>query len=289
MENKELTLIIKDGELEKAQRIDDSINQLMTSKLAGFALSIARANVASIIRESLSDDMMKGVFDMENKKYGFLTDKTGTEKYTKEVIKDCFIEASMKGVEPTGNQFNIISGKCYVTKEGCREILKKNKVQYELFPSFSKKIENGGTVLPVRVEWVNDLGKKEFRELILSVQGHDKVSEAARKGMAERDAMAWLIDHLTNNPVSVGEVEPKIVEGGYAEEVKTETKEYIKSDENDSVTQATSDQQSRFDRYISAATSVKDAKDRAEQVAANFELQLNSFNLQKYNEKCNSF
>jgi hypothetical protein len=282
--NNKLELIIKTNELEKAEKIDNSIKSLMSSGLSGFALSIARANVASVIRESLSDDMMKGVFEMENKKYGFLTDKTGSEKYTKDVIKDCFIEASMKGVEPTGNQFNIISGKCYITKEGCREILKKNKIQYELFPGFSKKIENGGTVLPVRVEWVNTSGKKEFRELTLSVQGHEKVAEVARKGMAERDAMAWLIDHLTNSPVSVGEVEPKVVEGGYAEEVKTEP-EPQQSD----ITMATPDQQSRFDRYVSAATSYKDVTDRATEVVTNFGLTLNSFNLTKYNEKCKSF
>jgi len=40
------------------------------------------------------------------------------QKYSPEIIRDCAIEASLRGLRFTGNQFNILAGRCYTTREG---------------------------------------------------------------------------------------------------------------------------------------------------------------------------
>jgi len=43
--------------------------------------------------------------------------------YPHDVVRDCAIEALLRGVSLTGNQFNIIAGRCYITREGYNALL----------------------------------------------------------------------------------------------------------------------------------------------------------------------
>ncbi len=70
-----------------------------------------------------------------NTKIGLRTDKDRkkTDKktnkpcvpYTMDGVRDCIIDAVCRGLQPTGNQFNIIADNMYPTKEGYQYLLKK--------------------------------------------------------------------------------------------------------------------------------------------------------------------
>lgn len=90
------------------------------------------ASAVAAIREALTNDVMNSVImPLVNTKAGFLTDRKPTRKnpnpipYTLDEVRACVIEALTKGVLATGNHFNIISGSCYITREGYAYLLKK--------------------------------------------------------------------------------------------------------------------------------------------------------------------
>lgn len=90
------------------------------------------ANAVAAIRQALTDDVMRAVImPLADTKAGFLTDRRPTRKnptpqpYSLNEVRSCVIEALTKGVLATGNHFNIISGSCYITREGYAYLLKK--------------------------------------------------------------------------------------------------------------------------------------------------------------------
>ena len=68
------------------------------------------------LRNLLTPKVMAPIMALQNTSIGFKTDNPAG--YPLEVVRDCLIEATLKGVYPVGNEFNIISRQCYITKEG---------------------------------------------------------------------------------------------------------------------------------------------------------------------------
>jgi hypothetical protein len=88
---------------------------------------LRRAMMTAAAIQRLRGMMTKPVMDLlmslVNTPVGFMTDKKDGQSYPPDVIRDCAIEALLRGVEFVGNQFNIISGRCYITQEGYRRKL----------------------------------------------------------------------------------------------------------------------------------------------------------------------
>lgn len=207
--NTGLSVLISDAELLKAKELDQKLVAYQNSGLTGVARSVAKVKLINELNLALSTTgMLKEVMQLQGKKYGFLTDIVG---YKEDIVKDCLMEAMIFGVEPTGNQFNIIAGKMYVTKEGCTQKLINMGVQYEILPGNSKVLENKMCVVPMTIKWVTKEGVSGTKSMDVGVNGSEKVAEPARQGQANRDIKAWLIEYLTGNPISVGEASENIV------------------------------------------------------------------------------
>jgi len=71
------------------------------------------------LRELLSGEVMRDVMLLQNTPLGFQTDKP-QGGYPVDVVRDCLIVALLSGFRPTGNEFNIIAGRFYMTKDGAR-------------------------------------------------------------------------------------------------------------------------------------------------------------------------
>ena len=170
--------------------------------------------VISTLRDALTDEVMKQVvMPLMNTKIGFRTDKDPSkpvwskkdnkyvtpQPYSVDVVRDCVIDALCKGLMITGNQFNIISGTMYTTKEGFTALLKKLGVKYFIdrrsvgidadkgVAEFSCKItyefkgQKNGYTLPVTIDTKNGSGldqlmgkvecrcKKHLYELITGI------------------------------------------------------------------------------------------------------------------------
>lgn len=256
-ENAALSLIISDADLQKAQELDNKISTLLKSGLQGLALTLARTKVITEISSYLNTEVMKPVLALENKKYGFLTDLKGDEKYKPETVKDCFIDALLNGVEPTGNQFNIISAKCYITKEGCKHKLRKAGVIYTVTfgNSYKQEGDRGQSYMPTTVEYKTPDNRTGKKTIDFPIRVFEKTTEAAMRGMAERDILAWLIEEFTGANIPVGSVEKDITVDAEAEEVKDD-KVVLKIDAaNSNLTEEQKKLQTDGDIYLNKAAS----------------------------------
>ena len=220
-----------------------------------FARTIAYGMAVAELREALNEKVMKALMKLKNSKMGFRTDEgPKVSPYSMETVRDCVIEAATLGLQCVGNQFNMLGGNMYVTKEGftflLRQLVKQGRLQdmrFVFHPAEIKesstqgvsrsgevyqKIEREGLV-KVEVSCVFD-GKpvEECLEFVIRVNAG--MSQDAVLGKAERKAKAWLYNHLTDQAVSDGEAEAeapvlreakaKVVEPGF---LKVEPREVV--------------------------------------------------------------
>jgi hypothetical protein len=101
-----------------------------------FLRPIVQAEALNVLRGDMGPDCLAVVRSMENTPLGFRTDKEGG--YPDHVLRDCVIMAMLDGLGFAGNQFNVIAGAYYVTKEGWSELLDQmgasNVVAYASLP-----------------------------------------------------------------------------------------------------------------------------------------------------------
>jgi hypothetical protein len=205
-------------ELANAQQheIAVKLNQSVLSvigedNMAGFEKSFQIANAMAFLRENLTDEVMKPIMAMQGSKLGFKTDKDTSGGYPMNVVRDCLIDASLTGVNTHGNQFNIISGIMYITKEGYGELLKKvkqtNGLKYVIKHSVPK-VDASKTFATVEstVKYIID-GVTEEETLTFSIKGNAYATADAYLGKAERKARAWLFNQVSDIEVSDGDVE----------------------------------------------------------------------------------
>lgn len=100
-----------------------------TKSMPAIEKAAALSNGVLAMRAALTDAVMNQIFmPLMGSKLGFRTDRDNSDKppYTIAVVRECIIEAMMRGFMPVGNEFNIIADSFYATKEGfmrkCPEI-----------------------------------------------------------------------------------------------------------------------------------------------------------------------
>ena len=253
-----------------AKAIDVAVNELITQskEMGAFERALKKSEIIAMISDALdASGQMGAVMKMQGKQFGFRTDSQVPEGYPQETVKNCLIEATLRGVEPTGNMFNILGGNCYITKEGCKHILNRMGIPYKIQSALSKMLDNNICVVPMNLIWFDKTGKENKKYLEIPVtlkknkEGGIVTKEEARKGMAERDALAWLIEDLTGTPMPIGEVVNETVDT-IGHEVKGNV-----VDSEPEKPHATPEQQTKFDSYISKSTELSRLDVRAKACA----------------------
>ena len=177
-----------------------------------FGAAFAAVEVVSMLREALSDEVMDKVFmPLANTKIGFLTDHTGKPRgnkpalapYSRDIVRDCLIDAVSLGLQPIGNQFNIIAERMYPTKEGYTHLLKNliTDAVYSIgFPT-KKDTSAGNTeyvVIPAHAKYVI-IRTGEEKELKMSIYlRQDAFSSVDQlRGKAERRIKKQIFENVT--------------------------------------------------------------------------------------------
>lgn len=174
-----------------------------------FALGAAMAD----LRDALDERVMTSIMKLQNTKLGFRTDNE--RGYPVHVVRDAVIEATVWGLQCVGNQFNIISGGFYATKEGYTYLLRNmpglEDMRFIYHPAAIsdsstsgtrkdgtpyQKIEREGKTL-VDVSWVYK-GVHEQERLEFCIRVNAGMSQDAIIGKAERKAKRWLFERLTD-------------------------------------------------------------------------------------------
>lgn len=164
----------------------------------------------------LTDDIMKQVFmPLMNKKIGFRTDKDPSKPdkngivpkpYSIDVVRTAIIDAAALGLLPTGNQFNIIAGNMYPTKEGYTSLLQRLKgvigLQYmfEFDPDTTAKSSDPQYVaIPCRISYkTKDENVKGWFKYVALVKSNGATSTTDQlRGKAERKCKRAFFEFLT--------------------------------------------------------------------------------------------
>lgn len=182
------------------------------------------------LREALTPAVMESIMKLKGSQLGFRTDEGAGSQYKDgisygvDVVRECLIVATCMGLSPVGNQWNILAGRTYVTKEGMTYLLKNldgltnlkmvyhpAEIRESSTAGVSKqgkeyqRIEREGLVR-VDMSW-EFRGVADSETLEFCIRVNNGMSQDAIIGKAERKAKAWLYAHLTDTVISDGEVD----------------------------------------------------------------------------------
>lgn len=192
-------------QLDLAKKLNNSVFSVIASdQLIGFEKAYLIANAAGELKKLLSSEYMKPIMELQNNRLGFKTDKpTG---YDEPTVKNCLIEAVLTGVQPFGNQFNIIAGNCYITKEGFGYLLAKFPgLTYEIIPSLPRiNADKSSAAIVMKIEWTLG-GVSKTRELDIPTKMNQYMGTDAVIGKATRKARAWLFSTISGTEIGDGD------------------------------------------------------------------------------------
>lgn len=246
-ENNTTTLKKVEKGNELALSLDVAAEELKNAWLTegNFARTIAYGMAVAKMRDALNDKVMTSLVKLKNSKMGFRTDESNGFVYPVQVVRDCIIEAATLGLQCTGNQFNIIGGNMYVTKEGFTYLLRGlaragqlKDMKFIFHPAVISESSTQGTrkdgsqyqvieregLAKVDMSWVFD-GVPGSETLEFCIRVNKGMSQDAVLGKAERKAKAWLFNHLTDQAVSDGEAEQGALGDSGLKEVKAKVSE----------------------------------------------------------------
>lgn len=185
------------------QKLNEQVLAVMgEDKVMGFERAYALANAVQQLRELLTPEYMKPIMQLQGSALGFRTDKDRNQDgskgpgYPESIVKECIIEAVLSGLEPVGNQFNIIAGNTYATKNGVRNQLRKIAgLQYTIVHDLPRVVEDKAAVTST-VTWTIGPIKGE-KQLQIPIRVNKSMGTDAIIGKAERKARKWLFENLT--------------------------------------------------------------------------------------------
>lgn len=193
---------------EIAQKLDSNVLSVIGSdKIQGFEKSYLVANAISSLSELLTPEYMKPIMALQGNRLGFKTDKDKAGGYPEATVKNCLIEAVLLGIQPTGNQFNIISGNMYPTKEGCGYLLNNFKgLSYNLVCSLPRiNADKTSAAVEVKISWIIN-GEKKEETIPIPIKMDSYTSVDALIGKATRKGRAWLLSRVSGMEITDGDI-----------------------------------------------------------------------------------
>lgn len=200
---------MENKQIEVAKKLNLSVANVLTNKqINGFEKAFLVSSAIQELQVLLTPEYMKPIMAMQGNRLGFKTDKDRDGGYPEHTVKNCLIEAVLMGLQPTGNQFNIIAGNTYATKEGVGELLKNipglsYKINFEL-PRINPA--NTSAAIKALIKWEID-GSKYNETIEIPVKMNSQMGTDAVIGKATRKARKWLFDTLTGSELPEGEIE----------------------------------------------------------------------------------
>jgi len=203
---------------EIAKKQDEIVLSIIGQKnISGFEKAYAMSDAIGKLKLMLTDEYMAPIMALQGTRLGFKTDKDMVKQggvyvkgpgYPIDIVRTVLIEAVFYGLQPCGNQFNIIGGNMYPTKEGLAIILNKFPgLKYSVVPKLTK-VSNDKTsaIVDSTIKWnLNGEQQQETIEIPLKIDTYTSVD--AIVGKSKRKSYAWLYERITGESCPEGEVE----------------------------------------------------------------------------------
>lgn len=197
-------------------KLADTLDKLTESGLAcsnmtnNFTKAFTVARCVSQLKQALTPAVMEPIMELQSSPLGFRTDRDTKGGYDLATVKEVLIEAVMAGLMPCGNQFNIIGGRMYPTKEGFTYLLGQiADLSYTINQGVPVS-KNGGAIVHTEILWSRDVtgaSRPCKKVLDIPVRVNNGMGVDAILGKADRKAKCWLYNNLTGKTLNDGEVE----------------------------------------------------------------------------------
>ena len=163
--------------------------------------ALALAVAMKEIRDLMTPEVMGPIMALMNSPLGFKTDRPNDkqrEPYNAEEVRDCAIEAMLRGFRFVGNEWNILQGNFYAAKEGLRRKVLEHVTDLEVDSSIPKL--KPGPAAEV-TSWANyrtkEGGETKRFERTREIRGNGISTADTYIGKAERKLLADLLKKLT--------------------------------------------------------------------------------------------
>lgn len=200
---------MNEQQLEIAKKMNDCVTTVLGSNVSeGFVRANKVAIAVATLYELLTPEYMAPIMKLQGTRLGFKTDRDSEGGYGMDVVRKCLIEAVLMGVQPTGNQFNIISGDAYITKEGYGHILSNTSgLSYKITPQLPRiSGDKTSAAVKVNIRYTYN-GKTATEELDIPAKVHPKsASPDYVIGKAIRKARAWIHTTITGSETPEGDI-----------------------------------------------------------------------------------
>lgn len=218
-----------------SSKIDSQVALVLEDKTVGIQKAIVMARAMQIIDECLTPEIMEPIMRLQGSKLGFKTDKdivrNENNQYVKgpgyplDVVKNCFTEMSLIGLQPVFNQWNIIGGNSYVTKEGS-DVLLKNIPYLQQFVIIHEEVNQSPdkktASVKSKIQWVVD--GEVFNQVVTHpVKSDSFTTFDALIGKADRKTKIWLFNKIKGTCISDGDAEESKIIDVTPPKPKTET------------------------------------------------------------------
>lgn len=199
---------------EVAVRLNESVLSVINSdKVVLFEKANMVARAMEEIKTLLTPEYMKPIMNLQGNRLGFRTDKDKNGGYPMETVKNCIIEATLMGLQVCGNQFNIIAGNTYATKEGLGYLLNNFPgLKYDLVCSLPKvNADKTGAAVDVSINYSLNGGPTNSKVIPIAIKMDSYTSVDAIIGKATRKGRKWLYDTITGSEIPEGDVTDAVV------------------------------------------------------------------------------
>ena len=178
-----------------------------TTEENSFYRAFALAKGVEQMRATLTPEAMQPIMSLQSTNLGFRTDLDNKGGYKMEVVRECFIEATLHGLTPVGNMWNIIAAKFYPTKEGFTYLLNNMPgLAYQIDLSVPV-MRNGGAIVTADIRWSYNDSQTQRQTREIPVRVNAGMGADAILGKADRKAKKWLFEHITKKPMPDGSVD----------------------------------------------------------------------------------
>jgi len=220
-----MTPTTKTEKLPVSKRIDQIASGAMDLfKQAGsFESELAVAQAMSDLRAVLTPEVMQPVMALMNTDLGFRTDRdpkvTPRDKdghpmtpYPVDVVRECLIEAKLRGFHVVGNEWNIIAGRFYACKNGLRRKVTSYRGVTDFRDTYDvpRTVADKGAIVKCRASWkkegIEDSLEREFPIRVNAYMGSDAIL-----GKAQRKLLAAVHDRLAGVMTPEGDANEEVI------------------------------------------------------------------------------
>lgn len=152
----------------------------------------------------LTPQVMQHIMWLQNSPIGFLTDRPNG--YGVDEVRSAVIEAAIRGLDIVGNEFNILAGRFYVTKNGLKHMLRDIPgLLKNVTPGIPKMTGDKSATVSMHIDWTYK-GKRSEKDIEFVIRVNSGMGADAIIGKATRKAYAWLYEEVTGNAADDGDV-----------------------------------------------------------------------------------